>query len=250
MSRLKRVTSLGCVKAKVQIVTLTWFRSLSHTWKQRLVLCSGVSSSAVLCLSQGSKSMFCIHTVVNDSCLVLFSKCSFPPRIFFHPSDKLVRADKGEVVMAQREARKPRHVFVLWRYSFWHRWPSTTHSTTWRSGNTEANRKICLQGLVVKQTIALVCRSLRKLWRRWVNFQLSNSTVTTEEYTRRRVPPVVYQRDERMSCWKPFWIWSWRLFQYCIRCDNNVVTMCTFIESHVRFLSNAKQATLLCWTAQ
>lgn len=32
---------------------------------------------------------------------------------FFFPSDKLVSVDKGEVVKAQSEERKPRRVFVL-----------------------------------------------------------------------------------------------------------------------------------------
>lgn len=130
-----------------------------------------------------------------------------------------------------------------WRYSFWHRRLHTRQHDS---------LEICLQSLnlVAKQTISLVCRSMRKLWRWWVNLELSNSTVTTEDYTSRCVSAVVYQRDEHMSCWKPFWIWSCRLFQYCIRCDNNVITMCMGTELKVRFLSNAKQATLLCLEVQ
>lgn len=53
--------------------------------------------------------MFCSHQVVNDLCLVRKA----PLLTYFFPRDKLLSADKEEGVMAQREPRKPRRVFVL-----------------------------------------------------------------------------------------------------------------------------------------
>lgn len=46
------------------------------------------------------------------TCALCYSRKA-PLLTYFFPRDKLVSADNGEAVMAQREPQKPRRVFVL-----------------------------------------------------------------------------------------------------------------------------------------
>lgn len=95
---------------------------------------------------EAGKPMFCIHGVVNDSRLVLFTKSSFPHIFFFslRQTGKCGQRRSGNGAEWGTEA--PPCVCPQ-RYSFWHRRPSTTDSTTWQPRNARSNRKICLQSL-------------------------------------------------------------------------------------------------------
>lgn len=95
--------------------------------------------------------MFCNHGVMNDSCLVLFSKSSFPRIffVFFSPSDQLVSVDKGEAVMAQREARTPRSVLVLGGTLFDTDGLRGQTGQRDESGKAASNREICLQSVLI-----------------------------------------------------------------------------------------------------
>lgn len=100
------------MKAKVQIVTLTWFWSRSELETKACSVLRGHSSSTVLCLSHRRQ----IDVLQPPSCEWLVP-CAILEKLLssptFFPRDKLVSADNGEAVMAQREPQKPRRVFVL-----------------------------------------------------------------------------------------------------------------------------------------
>lgn len=113
ISSVQKVISLGCVRRQ-KFKSSHWHDSdLPHTWKQKHVLSSGVTAHQQSSVwARAGKSMFCSHRVVNDWS-ALCSSPKAPLLTYFFPSDKLVRSDKGEAVMAQREAREPRRDFIL-----------------------------------------------------------------------------------------------------------------------------------------
>lgn len=153
ISQLKRVISLdGVWRQKFKSPHWHDF-DLSHTWKQRLVLCSGVTAHQQSSVwARAGKSMFCIHGVVNDSRLVLFSKSSFPHIFFF------LRVDKGEAVMAQREGTEAPAACLSLEVLF-----LTQTAFEDRLDNVTSLEMLHQTERFAKQTIALVCRSMRKL---------------------------------------------------------------------------------------
>lgn len=163
ISELKRVITLGCVWRQKFKLSHWHDSDISHTWKQRPVLCSGVTAHQQPSVwARAGKSMFCNHGVVNDSRLVLFSKSSFPHIIFF-PLRQTGKCGQKRSCNGAAWSTESCRVFVLGGTLF--NTGRLRLRTRQQSGNAGSNSKICLQRLnhVAKQTIVLVCRSMRKL---------------------------------------------------------------------------------------
>lgn len=109
-----------CVKAKVQIVTLTWFRSLSHLETKACFVLRSRSSSTVLCLSQ-SRQIDVLHPRSCEwlaPCALLEKLLSSHIFFFFHrQTGKCGQRRSGHGAAWGMEALP---CVCPWRYSFWH----------------------------------------------------------------------------------------------------------------------------------